>query len=180
MVIYKVYLTTNLFFSPTLNLLIMLTSDIKKYIDQSILCWLATVSKDGIPNVSPKEIFTYLDDKHIGIAHIASPKSMRNLITNPNVCISFVDVFVQKGYKLVGCAEIIPKTTTNFNMEAAKILKMAGDAFPVQALLKIKVTKTTPILAPSYVLYPEKTTEAEQIKGALKAYKVKELLQNSQ
>ncbi len=38
----------------------MLTSDIKKYIDQSVLCWLATVSKDGIPNVSPKEIFTYL------------------------------------------------------------------------------------------------------------------------
>lgn len=157
----------------------MLTPDIKKYIDQSILCWLATVSKDGIPNVSPKEIFTYLDDDHIGIAHIASPKSMRNLAANPNVCVSFVDVFVQKGYKLIGRAEIIPKSAASFKIEAAEILKMAGDAFPVQALLKIKVIKTAPILAPSYLMYPKKTTEAAQIKGALKTYKVKEHLQNS-
>jgi len=150
----------------------MLTPDIKKYIDQSILCWLATVSKDGIPNVSPKEIFTYLDDEHIGIAHIASPNSLRNIKANPNVCVSFVEVFVQKGYKLVGHAEIINKSHPTFKKEAAKILEMAGDAFPVQALLKIKIVKTAPILAPSYMFYPETTTEAAQIKGALENYKV--------
>lgn len=153
----------------------MLTPDIKKYIDQSVLCWLATVSKDGIPNVSPKEIFTYLDGEHIGIAHIASPNSIRNIKINPNVCVSFVDIFVQKGYKLVGQAEIISKTAPIFKVEAAKILKMAGAAFPVQALLKIKVTKTAPILAPSYFMYPEKTTEENQINEALKAYGVKQL-----
>lgn len=154
----------------------MLTPDIKKYIDQSVLCWLATVSKDGIPNVSPKEIFTYLDEDHIGIAHIASPNSFRNIKANPNVCVSFVEVFVQKGYKLVGQAEIIKRTDTEFKKEAAKILTMAGAAFPVQALLKIKVTKTTPILAPSYMMYPDKTTEENQIAGALKTYKVQEYL----
>lgn len=153
----------------------MLTPDIKKYIDQSVLCWLATVSKNGIPNVSPKEIFTYIDDEHIGIAHIASPNSLRNIKVNQNVCVSFVDVFVQKGYKLVGQAEIIKKSNPTFKREAALILEMAGTAFPVQALLKIKVVKTAPILAPSYMMYPEKTTEAEQIKGALKTYKVQEL-----
>lgn len=150
----------------------MLTPDIKKYIDQSILCWLATVSRDGIPNVSPKEIFTYLDDEHIGIAHIASPKSLRNIKANQNVCVSFVDVFVQKGYKLIGQAEIIKRTANDFEKKAVKILEMAGDAFPVQALLKIKVVKTAPILAPSYMMYPEKTTEAAQIKSALENYKV--------
>ena len=104
----------------------MLTTDIKKYIDQSVLCWLATVSKDGIPNVSPKEIFTYLDDEHIGVAHIASPNSLRNIKANPNVCVSFVEVFVQKGYKLVGQAEIIQRTHPDFEKKAAKILAMAG------------------------------------------------------
>ena len=87
----------------------MLTPDIKKYIDQSVLCWLATVSKDGIPNVSPKEIFTYLDNEHLGIAHIASPNSIRNIKANPNVCVSFVEIFVQKGYKLRGKVEIITR-----------------------------------------------------------------------
>ncbi len=154
----------------------MLIPDIKKYIDQSVLCWLATVSKDGIPNVSPKEIFTYLDDEHIGIAHIASPKSVRNLKNNPNVCVSFVDVFVQKGYKLVGQAEIIPKSHPDFLVTAAKILTMAGSAFPVQALIKIKVLKTAPIVAPSYFMYPETTTEENRIAGALKTYKVQEYL----
>ena len=37
-----------------------LTTEIKKAIDQSVLCWLATVSKEGIPNVSPKEVLTTL------------------------------------------------------------------------------------------------------------------------
>ena len=148
----------------------MLTPDIKKYINQSVLCWLATVSKNGIPNVSPKEIFSYLDEEHIGIAHIASPNSIRNIKANPNVCVSFVDILVQKGYKLVGKAIIIPKTAPNFSIDAAKILAMAGVAFPVQALIKIKVVKSTPILAPNYLMYPEKTTEKSQIEGALKAY----------
>jgi len=154
----------------------MLTPDIKKYIDQSVLCWLATVSKDGIPNVSPKEMFTYLDAEHIGIAHIASPNSLRNIKANPNVCVSFVDVFVQKGYKLVGQAEIIKRTHPDFEKKAAKILAMAGTAFPVQALLNIKILKIGTILAPSYMMYPETTTEAAQIKSALKQYKVEEYL----
>lgn len=154
----------------------MLTPDIKKYIDQSVLCWLATVSKDGIPNVSPKEIFTFLDAEHIGIAHIASPNSLRNIKANPNVCVSFVDIFVQKGYKLVGQAEIIPKEAPHFTVAAAKILAMAGTAFPVQALLKIKVLKTAPILAPSYMMYADQTTETGQIKNAIQAYKVKHYL----
>jgi len=154
----------------------MLTSDIKKYIDQSVLCWLATVSKDGVPNVSPKEIFTFLDETHIGIAHIASPNSLRNIKANPNVCVSFVDVFVQKGYKLVGQAEIITNKAPHFSVAAAKILTMAGPTFPVQALLKIKVLKIAPILAPSYLLYGDKTTEAGQIEGAMQAYKVRNYL----
>jgi len=156
----------------------MLTPDIKKYIDQSVLCWLATVSKDGIPNVSPKEMFTYLDDKHLGIAHIASPRSIRNIKANPNVCISFIDIFVQKGYKLNGQAEIIKKGAPDFEKQAKVILEMAGDAFPVQALLKIKITKVAPINAPNYLMYPEKTTEEGQIKGALVTYKVKAYLQD--
>lgn len=156
----------------------MLIPDVKKYIDQSVLCWLATVSKEGIPNVSPKEMFTYLDDEHLGIAHIASPKSIRNIKANPNVCISFIDIFIEKGYKLVGQAEIIPKNATDFNQQAKVILEMAGDAFPVQALLKIKITKIAPIIAPSYLMYPETTTEEGKIQSALETYKVKSHLQN--
>lgn len=42
----------------------IITNEIKKYIDQSVLCWLATVSTDGVPNVSPKEIFSYYEQRY--------------------------------------------------------------------------------------------------------------------
>ena len=42
-----------------------LTQGIKKSIDKCVLCWLATVSNDLIPNVSPKEVFTYFGDDKI-------------------------------------------------------------------------------------------------------------------
>ena len=77
----------------------MFTKDVKRYIEHSVLCWLATSNKKAEPNVSPKEIFLRYDDTKILIANIASPKTIRNIKENPQVCISFINVFVQKGYK---------------------------------------------------------------------------------
>lgn len=37
-----------------------LTKEVKQAIEANILCWLASSSEENIPNVSPKEIFTFL------------------------------------------------------------------------------------------------------------------------
>ena len=50
-----------------------ITEEIKKSIDSSVPCWLAIVSSEGMPNESPKEVFTYFEDEVI-IANIASPQ----------------------------------------------------------------------------------------------------------
>ena len=71
-----------------------MNDDVKKYINQSVLCWLATSSSENIPNVSPKEVFTYLENNSIIIANIASPQSVRNIKQNPNVCLGFIDLIV--------------------------------------------------------------------------------------
>jgi len=63
----------------------MLTSEIKEYIDKSVLCWLATSSTDNVPNVSPKEIFNYFGENVIIIANIASPQSLKNIKQNKKV-----------------------------------------------------------------------------------------------
>ena len=86
-----------------------LTNEIKEYIDRSVLCWLATASIDNVPNVSPKEIFKYYESDKIIVANIASPQTVRNIKRNENVCVSFVDVLVQKGFQLKGKARIIKK-----------------------------------------------------------------------
>lgn len=150
----------------------MITTDVTKYIDQSVLCWLATSDMDNFPNVSPKEVFTWHDDNTLLIAHIASPNSVRNIRSNPKVCVSFVDVFVQKGYKIKGTARVIEKADPEFESKAKKLKELATERFPVLAVIEIAVAQVTPILAPSYQFYRDTTTEEGQIAGAMKTYNV--------
>lgn len=147
----------------------MLTAEIKKYIDKSILCWLATVSKELEPNVTPKELFTYSDDTTLLIANIASPHSAANIKANPNVCVSFIDILVQKGYKLKGIAKIIEKTDATYAHKCKILTGRYTDLFPFVSIIEINITKIDPILAPSYVFFPD-TQEADQIESAIKAY----------
>jgi len=146
----------------------ILSEDIKKSINTSVLCWVATVSKENMPNVSPKEIFTYHKNSII-IANIASPQTIKNIKHNQNVCVSFIDVLVQKGYQLKGKATIVSKSDNIFNELAIDLLKMTGDKFPFNEIININIESAKPIIAPKYILYPE-TTEAEQIESAKKSY----------
>jgi predicted pyridoxine 5'-phosphate oxidase superfamily flavin-nucleotide-binding protein len=149
----------------------MLSKDIKKYIDQSVLCWLATASSENIPNVSPKEIFTSYGKHHIIVANIASPQTVKNIKQNPNVCISFIDILVQKGFQIKGKAEIINEQHSEFEDMKSILLKMTEGKFPFATITKIRIASSKPIIAPKYVLYPE-TTEQAQIEGAKKIYQL--------
>ena len=146
-----------------------LTKEIKESINRSVLCWLATVSAERVPNVSPKEIFDYYELDTILIANIASPQSVRNIKQNPKVCVSFIDILIQKGYQLKGKAEIIGKTDSDFEEMEKVLIKMTDGKFPFSTITKITVEQIKPIIAPKYLLYPN-TTESEQIESAKKAY----------
>ncbi len=149
-----------------------LTTEIKKYIDKSVLCWLATVSAENIPNVSPKEIFNYYGANKIIIANIASPQTVKNIKENESVCISFIDILVQKGFQIKGKAKIRNKTHSRFEEMEKVLIKMTGGNFPFSTITEIIIEHVKPIIAPKYVLYPE-TTEKEQIENAKKAYSLK-------
>jgi len=146
-----------------------LTTAIKESIDRSVLCWLATASTDGIPNVSPKEIFNYYKEDKIIVANISSPQTIKNIKQNNNVCISFIDVLIQKGYQLKGKAKIIVKSDPGFQEMEKILVKITGGNFPFKTITAITVEDAKPIIAPKYRLYPE-TTEEQQVESAKKAY----------
>lgn len=146
-----------------------LTAEIRQRIDKSILCWLATSSSNNIPNVSPKEIFSAYNSNQIIIANIASPESIKNIRQNQNVCVSFIDILVQKGFQVKGTAKIIESTDSEFSNIEKILLKMTGGKFPFSSIINVIVEKAKPIIAPKYILYPE-TTEEQQIESAKKAY----------
>ena len=145
---------------------------VRANIDKSILCWLATVGADGVPNVSPKEIFASYGDDRIVIADIASASSVKNIAGHPDVCVSFIDVFRQRGFKLTGVASIIPPDMEDFAIVGAQLLSMAGRDFPVRNVISVEVRKVAPIWAPSYALFPDRTEE-EQMERAYDTYGVR-------
>ena len=150
----------------------LLSDEVVTTARNSVLCWLATVDPDGQPNVSPKEIFAIVDHDHLVVANIASPTSVRNVRSCSKVCISFIDVWVQKGFKVIGNAENIGSQEPGFSSWAEPLLKMAGPRFPIHSVIVIRASAVEPIVAPSYRLYPGETTEESQVASALRTYGV--------
>ena len=146
-----------------------ISDEIKRCIDKSVLCWSATSSMDNIPNVSPKEIFSFYETDQIIIANIASPQTVKNIKANENVAVSLIDILVQKGFQIKGKAKIISKEHAEFKTMESVLVKMTGGKFPFQTITCITAEKVKPIIAPRYLLYPE-TTEEQQVEGARKSY----------
>jgi uncharacterized protein len=150
----------------------MLSPEVQNSATRSVLCWLATVDANGQPNVSPKEVFAVFDTEHLVIANIASPASVRNIGVNHLVCVSFIDVFVQKGFKVIGAARNVPRNHTEFSRWSVPLAVKAGPRFPIHSVLVVCARAVEPIIAPSYRLYAGETTEQSQIASAMRAYGV--------
>lgn len=140
-------------------------------LDRSVLCWLATAAADGTPNVSPKEIFAGFGREAIVIADIVSPVSVRNIRANPKVCVSFIDVFRQRGFKASGIARIIAPDEDDFGRCGAELLEKAGSDFPIRHVILMSIQHVARIKAPSYLLLPDRT-EGERMREAYHAYGV--------
>ena len=149
----------------------ILTNEVRKSIEESVLCWLATSDAAGFPNVSPKEMFVHHSGNAVLVANIASPNSERNVLVNPRVCLSFVHVLKQKGYKLHGAARVVQPSDAEFNDLTEKLYALGGREFEIRSVFVITVDKASPIVAPSYWLFPE-TTEQSQVEKAKQQYGV--------
>ena len=150
----------------------MLNKELIEKSKNSVLCWLATSNKNNEPNVSPKEIFLFKDDSTLLIAHIASPNSISNIKENPNVCVSFIDIFVQKGFKIKGIAQLIDSNNNQFKNNLNLLTSTFTNKFPINIIIEVAVLEVDTIQAPSYIFFPE-TTEHSQIESAWNIYKSK-------
>ncbi|MBX2817374.1 MAG: pyridoxamine 5'-phosphate oxidase family protein [Saprospiraceae bacterium] len=147
---------------------------VKQAIDESVLCWLATADAKGNPNVSPKEVWTYVN-QDIAIANVASPQTLRNIKANPAVCLSFVNVFTQRGFQVKGTAVVLSVKDKYYERYAAPLRTIAGPRFPFAQVFLLKVESVKEILAPSYVFYPEDTDVQSQKEAAYRRYGVEPL-----
>ncbi|XOY57672.1 MAG: pyridoxamine 5'-phosphate oxidase family protein [Rhodobacterales bacterium] len=115
------------------------------------LGFVASVTPDGAPAVSPKGTFVLLDPETIAFADIRSPGTRRNLAADPRVEVNFIDPFARKAVRVTGQAVIHPKGSDTFTVLLPRWADLFGDlARRIGALVEIKVTKAALIWTPPY------------------------------
>lgn len=143
--------------------------------EKAVVCWLATVDSTNRPNVSLKEIFTELGGDQLLIAEISSARCANNIRTNPAVCVSLIDVFLQSGQQLEGVAELVPSDHPTFTTLASPLIDMVGDEFTIRHVISIRIERRSLIVAPNYILHPGRS-ETELRNNAYRTYGERRLL----
>jgi predicted pyridoxine 5'-phosphate oxidase superfamily flavin-nucleotide-binding protein len=129
----------------------VLTEDMKRVVREQSLAFVATVSPDGSPNVSPKGTITVWDDDHLIFADIASPNTMANLEQNGAVELNIVDPVVRKGYRFKGRAWVI-RSGPQLDEALQFLVRTRGtDTSRVRAVAIIEVERAAALISPSYM-----------------------------
>jgi hypothetical protein len=84
----------------------MLTSDMRAVLESARLGFVATVTPDGRPNLSPKGTIRAWDDDHLFFLDIASPGTRANIAHAPWMEINVVDQLSRRGYRFSGRATL--------------------------------------------------------------------------
>ena len=126
----------------------MLTLEIKEFVKQAKLGFVATVCPDGTPNLSPKGTTTVWDDDHLVFADIHSPGTVSNLLVNPSIEINIVDVFTRKGYRFKGVGQVLSEGSL-FD-EVNESYENAGSKYKINHIVLIKVESVSPLFSPVY------------------------------
>ena len=84
-----------------------LTEEAKKLISEAGPALVATASKDGKPNVSPKGSFRVVDDEHVAFVEGGRLYTLANLRENPQLSAIVFDPSTGKGCRIWGKAEIL-------------------------------------------------------------------------
>ena len=130
--------------------MVVITEEIKNFVNFQKLGYVATVSNDNTPNLSPKGTIMVLDESHIAFADIQSPKTVENLKHNPSIEINVVDTFSRRGYRFSGTAEII-LSGDKFN-KIITYYKTSGVKSSIKSVILIKIEKLSEVLSPLYDL----------------------------
>ena len=128
----------------------LITSEIKNFLDLQKLGYVATVSSDGKPNISPKGTIIAWSSTVIAFADIRSPDTMMNLQNNPFVEINVIDPLSRKGYLFSGTAKIIKDTPLYDDILIH--YRNNGIQSPINSIVIVDVSSVSIVTSPLYDL----------------------------
>ena len=138
----------------------LITPEIKTFLHSQKLGYVATVSSDGKPNISPKGTIIPWSENILAFADIRSPDTMMNLQDNPFVEINVIDPLSRKGYLFTGTAEIIKDTA--LYVEILNYYRKNGIQSPINSIVIVSISSISTVISPLYDL--GKTEEEIRLK----------------
>jgi len=126
--------------------MVIITEEIKKFVNFQKLGYVATISTDNTPNLSPKGTIMVFDESYLVFADIHSPQTVENLRHNPSTEINVVDPFCRRGYRFKGIAEII-SSGDKFN-KIISYYKESGVKSSIKSIILVKIEKISEVLSP--------------------------------
>ena len=128
----------------------MLTPDMRTVIESCQLCFAATVTTEGRPNLSPKGTIRVWDDEHLFFLDIASPGTRANLAHSPWLELNVVDQLSRRGYRFAGKAALHHPGSAVYDDGVRRVY---GDVTPSSrpsAVILLAVERVAPVLSPAY------------------------------
>ena len=128
----------------------VISSEIKSFLNSQKLGYVATVSPDGKPNISPKGTIISWTSDLLAFANIRSPDTMSNLKINSAMEINIIDPLSRKGYLFIGTGKII-KDSPLFD-EIVTYYRNSGIQSPINSVVLVTVSSVSEVTSPLYDL----------------------------
>ena len=128
----------------------MITEEIKSFLNLQKLGYVATVTSDGKPNISPKGTIIGWSDETLAFADIRSPDTMKNLQDNSDVEINVIDPLSRKGYLFQGKARVLEDGTVY--REILNHYRENGIKSPINSIVLVDVSNVSDVISPLYDL----------------------------
>lgn len=127
-----------------------ITADVRAIIDATHLCFAATVSATGRPNLSPKGTIRVWDDDAVFYLDIASPQTRANLERSPYIELNVVDQLSRRGYRITGRASLHREDDV-YRVAMDRIRRDQSADYPVHCVVLVHVERVGELVSPGYL-----------------------------
>ena len=128
----------------------MIDARIQEIIETNTIGFVASVTPEGRPAVSPKATFAILNDKTLAFSNLRSAGTVRNVQQNPNVEVNFIDVFHRTAARISGTARYVSSEDAEYKELLPAFDKWANTADRMQGFVVIAVDGAEFVTSPAY------------------------------
>jgi len=126
----------------------VLDGKIRDFLLRQRLGYVATVSPDGSPNLSPKGTILVWDETHLVFADIRSPQTVKNLESDPRLEVNVVDPLSRRGYRFRGTGRILERSSLYGDIIA--FYRGLGIRSRISGIILVTVDSADEVTSPLY------------------------------